>query len=205
MEKEKKFILMNIDDKRSKKIAEVMGNATCKKIIDYLTYNSEKSEEDIAKSLGIKLNTTEYNLKKLLESGLVEKTKNFFWSKKGKKIPLYKLAKKHIVISPSRFKPDFTALKSILPVVFVSGIGGIVFRQFYFAGKKAIEQVAVTGSRAAPELATASNDAGVFSQSIEKTSSLVATSSPFLFWIIGGILTGLLIYFIVNLLVRRSK
>lgn len=121
-EKDDKFILMNLDDKRSKKIAEVMGNETCKKIIDYLTDNSEKSEEDIANALNMKINTVEYNLKKLMESGLVEKTKNFFWSKRGKKIPLYKLAKKHIVISPRRTRPDFSALKTILPVIIIAAV-----------------------------------------------------------------------------------
>jgi len=116
-DKDDKFILMNMDDTRSKKIAEVMGNETCKKIIDYLTYNPEKSEEDIAKALEMKLNTVEYNLKKLIESGLVEQTKNFFWSKRGKKIPLYKLAKKHIVISPRASRPNLTLLKTIIPVI----------------------------------------------------------------------------------------
>ncbi len=108
---------MNLNDKRSKKIAEVMGNKTSKKIIDYLSYNSEKSEEDIAKALDMKINTVEYNLKKLLDSGLVEKSKKFFWSKKGKKIPLYKLAKKHIVISPKNSRPNFAGLKTIIPVI----------------------------------------------------------------------------------------
>jgi uncharacterized secreted protein with C-terminal beta-propeller domain len=116
-DKDDKFIMMNMHDKRSKKVAEAMGNETCKKILDYLTYNSDKSEEDIAKALGMKINTIEYNLKKLLDAGLVEKVKKFFWSKKGKKIPLYKLAKKHIVISPKYTRPDLTALKTIIPAV----------------------------------------------------------------------------------------
>jgi len=116
-DKDDKFILMNMEDKRSKKVAEVMGNPTCKKILDYLTYNSEKSEEDIANALDMKLNTAEYNLKKLLESGLVKKEKKFFWSKKGKKIPTYSLAKKHIVISPTNTKPSLNALKTIFPAI----------------------------------------------------------------------------------------
>ncbi len=113
-----KFIMMGLDDERSKKVAEVLGNKTCKKIIDYLSENKEASEKDIADALQIPINTTEYNLKKLLETGLVEKTKNFFWSKKGRKIDLYKIAKKHIVISP-RSKPTLTALKTIIPIIVV--------------------------------------------------------------------------------------
>jgi uncharacterized secreted protein with C-terminal beta-propeller domain/ribosomal protein S25 len=111
-----KFISINLNDKRSKKIAEVLGNKTCKKIIDYLAETKQVSEKDIADFLNIPINTAEYNLKKLLETGLVEKTKNFFWSKKGKKILMYKLAKKHIIISP-KSKPNLTALKTIIPVI----------------------------------------------------------------------------------------
>jgi len=112
--KDDKYVLMNMNEPRSKKIAEALGNKTCKKILDYLADNSEKSEEDISKVLNIKLNTTEYNLKKLLDAGLIEKNKNFFWSKKGKKIALYSLAKKHIIISPSSMKVSPSALRGIL-------------------------------------------------------------------------------------------
>ncbi len=113
-----KFIMMGLDDERSKKVAEVLGNKTCKKILDYLADNKEASEKDIADALGIPINTAEYNLKKLLETGLVEKAKNFFWSKKGRKIDMYKIAKKHIVISP-KSKPTLTALKTIIPVLMI--------------------------------------------------------------------------------------
>ncbi|MFH1585926.1 MAG: beta-propeller domain-containing protein [archaeon] len=113
-----KFIMIGLEDERSKKVAHILGNKTCKKIIDYLSETKEASEKDIADALGIPLNTTEYNLNKLIHAGLVDKTKNFFWSKRGKKIPMYKLARKHIVISP-RSSPSMTALKAIIPVVAV--------------------------------------------------------------------------------------
>src|SRR3989344_4521204 len=121
-----KFILMNLDDKKSKKIAEILGNKTCKKILDYLTDNSEASEKDIADALNIPINTAEYNLKKLLDAGLVEKTKNFFWSKKGKKIPMYKLAKKHIVISPKSTRPNLIGLQALLPLIAIFAVALIL-------------------------------------------------------------------------------
>ena len=125
MTKDKKFILMNLDDERSKKVAEVLKSETCKKILDYLAENKEKSEEDIAKDLKIPINTVEYNLKKLFESGLIEKAKKFFWSKKGKKIILYKPANRHIVISPKR-RPSKEELKTILPVI-IAAVALIAF------------------------------------------------------------------------------
>ena len=87
----------------------------------------EASEKDISDALKIPINTAEYNLNKLIKSGLVEKTKNFFWSVKGKKIPMYKLARKHIIISPSK-KPSMDYLKSILPIAFIGGIFSVFIK-----------------------------------------------------------------------------
>jgi predicted transcriptional regulator len=82
---EKKYILLSLEDPKSKKLSEVLGNKTCKKIIDFLTETKEASEKDISDALNIPLSTTEYNLKKLVGADLVEKTKNFFGAKKEKK------------------------------------------------------------------------------------------------------------------------
>jgi inhibitor of cysteine peptidase len=125
-----KFILMGLDDERSADVAEVLRNNTCKKILDYMAEEKEVSEKDIADAMKMPINTVEYNLKKLVKSGLVEKTKNFFWSVKGKKIPMYKLARKHIIISPNK-KFDMSYLKSILPIfaaiAFMAVLLGLIF------------------------------------------------------------------------------
>jgi DNA-binding transcriptional ArsR family regulator len=112
----KKFILMGVDDDSSKKVAEVLSNTTCKKILNYMSEANEVSENDISVALGIPINTVEYNLNKLIDAGLVEKTKNYFWSKKGKKISMFKVTNKHIVISP-KSKPTMSILKTIIPVI----------------------------------------------------------------------------------------
>jgi len=116
--KDNKFILLGLGDENSKEVAEVLGNKTCKKLLDFLGDVKEASEKDIADGLGMKLNTVEYNLKKLIKAGFIEKSKNFFWSVKGKKIRLYKLAKKHIIIGTK--KPNLNYLKSILPAILVA-------------------------------------------------------------------------------------
>ena len=115
-----KFILMGLDDENSKHMAEVLKSKTSKKILDFLADVKEASEKDIADGLEMPINTVEYNLKKLIKSGLVDKTKNFFWSVKGKKIPMYKLAKKHIVIGYK--KPNINYIKSLLPIILVAAI-----------------------------------------------------------------------------------
>ena len=125
---EKKFILISMDDEKSKHIADVLGNKTCKKIIDFLAEKAEASEKDIADFLKIPLNTTEYNLKKLIKSGMVETTKNHFWSTKGKRIPTYKLSNKSIIISPKT--SNASKVKSILSVLGITAIATILVKLF---------------------------------------------------------------------------
>jgi uncharacterized secreted protein with C-terminal beta-propeller domain len=114
-----KFVMMGLGDDRSKYVAEVLGNKTCRKIVDFLADVKEASEKEISEGLKVPMNTVEYNLKKLVKAGLVEKTGNHFWSVKGRKIAMYKLARKHIVISPKIRKPSLDIVKSVLPVIFV--------------------------------------------------------------------------------------
>ena len=113
-----KFILMGLDDDNAKNVAEVLKSKTAKKILDYLSETKEASEKDIADKLQLPINTIEYNLKKLISAGFVKKSSNFFWSVKGKKIPMYTLAKKHIIIGAK--KPTMNILKSILPLLIIA-------------------------------------------------------------------------------------
>ena len=72
---ENKFVLVSLNDKKLKQLSEVLQNKTCKKIIDYLTNESEASEGDLVDNLTLPASSVHYSIKKLLESGLVEKTK----------------------------------------------------------------------------------------------------------------------------------
>ncbi len=119
-----KFILMGLNDESSKNVAEVLKSEKAKKILDFLGDIKEASEKDISDKLSMPINTVEYNLKKLVKSGLVDKSKNFFWSVKGKKIPMYKLAKKHIIIGHK--KPSASYIKSILPVIVALALVAVV-------------------------------------------------------------------------------
>lgn len=118
---EEHFIMVSLEDSASKVIAEVLGSKTCKKIISCLADINEASEKDLADKLALPINTVEYNLKKLVESGFVQKRKNFFWSKKGKKIPMYELTNKSIVLSPRRKISE--KIKSIVPAFILTLTG----------------------------------------------------------------------------------
>ncbi|MEK6895335.1 MAG: helix-turn-helix domain-containing protein [Nanoarchaeota archaeon] len=181
---EKKFILMSLDDEKSKNIADILGNKTCKKIIDFLSDQKAASEKDIADALKMPLNTIEYNLKKLVESGLIEKTKNFFWSSRGKKIPTYKISNKSIIISPSRSVSS--KLKSIVPVAL---IGGVVAAIIGFVNKPNVamskEDVFLQASAATNEIASNSN-------------LLFSQPSPIWMWFFAGVVFTLILFILLN-------
>ena len=79
-------MLFSLEDTRIKSISEILGSKTSKKIIDFLSDVREASEKDISEKLKIPMNTVEYNLKKMIQAGIVEETKNFFWSQKGRNV-----------------------------------------------------------------------------------------------------------------------
>lgn len=118
----KKYVMVSFDDERIAGISEVLANKKCKKILNFLIEKKEASQKDISDSLKIPMNTLDYSVKKLLQSGLVEKSKKFFWSKKGKKIINYKVSNTSIVISPKSSK-TFSKFKSIAPAVLLSAVG----------------------------------------------------------------------------------
>ena len=111
--------MFSLEGQESKQIGEILGNENCKKILALLA-EKDLSETDLARELGIKVNTLEYNLKKLISLGLVERV-NHFWSSRGKKIPIYRAANKHIMISPNIKARGFllTGLLAIIAAVII--------------------------------------------------------------------------------------
>jgi len=92
--------MISLEDEKSRKLGEAISNPTCKKIISLLA-EKELSATEISREIKIPMNTLDYNLKKLISSGIIEKSKHF-WSVKGKKIPTYKVVNKVIVIQPKK-------------------------------------------------------------------------------------------------------
>ncbi len=179
---EKKYLLVSLEDERAKKISEVLGSKTCKKIIDFLAEENEASEKDIADSIKLPLNTTEYNLKKLLHAEIVEKTQNFFWSAKGKKIPMYRLSDKSIVISPKSSK--LIGIKSILPVALISGIGALVIRQYFILKNSSLDIKSYEN---------------IFSGASEfAVESSAATQSNVWLWFFAGAIFSLFVIILIN-------
>jgi len=148
MDKEK-FVLVSLKESKTKKIADVLTNNTSREILDFLSEKKEATEGEIAKELKVPIITVHYNVKALLDSGLIESTQ-FRWSEKGKKMDIYKVARKYIVIAPR----DVSGLKNKLKDIFLIFIVGIVaaglihiFTQIKLSGveQKALSETVSTG------------------------------------------------------------
>ena len=175
-----KYLLFSLDEEKAKKLGEVISSQTCKRIVNLLA-EKDASESDIAKELKLPLNTVDYNIKKLLESSIIEKSKNFFWSTKGKKIEIYKVANKLIVISPKKSN-IYSKLKGVVPVALISGILTAFLYWYYKSAnftRNTMEKTSNLGIESALNVPTTMNE-------MAKTG--VSTSSlPWLWFLIGSL------------------
>ena len=187
--------MFSMEDEKIESLAKVLSNKTCKKILEFLAETKEASEQDIAKSLGMPLNTVEYNLKTLLEVKLIEKTKNFFWSQKGKKIPTYKVSNKSIIISP---KHDFSKLKMFLPTALISIIGALILRQIV-SSKEAVNTIAQksTDMMAAAPSAAGSSASESISIASQQSIKLIPAGDVWA-WFLFGTLFAVILFIVLN-------
>ncbi|MCX8194400.1 MAG: helix-turn-helix domain-containing protein [Candidatus Pacearchaeota archaeon] len=183
----KKYLLVSLEDARTKKLADVLSNKTCKRIIDVLS-EKEATKTEISKILKAPLNTIEYNVNKLVDAGLIEKSKNYFWSAKGKKIEIYKISNKSIVISPK----TSSKLKTLLAALGISGLATAFISlmklspQPLYAEREVTEQAGKGMLKAVPEVLT----------------DISSATTPFYlqpwFWFLVGALFALVIFIILN-------
>ena len=117
-----KFLMVSLQEDKARHISQVLSNASCRKILDYLS-EREATESELAKKLGIPISTAHYNITQLVKSNLVV-AEEFHYSKKGKEVLHYKLANKYIIIAPRSTHGIKTKLKSIIPAVLIIALGG---------------------------------------------------------------------------------
>lgn len=120
---EEPFMLVSLEEAKSKKLAQVLSNDTATKILSLLT-KGKATESDIAKKLNIPISTIHYNLKQLVEAKLVT-TREFHYSTKGREVLHYQLANKYIIIAPQEERESFLQkLKGLLPATIIAlGVG----------------------------------------------------------------------------------
>lgn len=187
------YILVSLDDEKSKIVAEVLASQTCKKIISYLSENKEASQKDLSVALKIPMNTVEYNIKKLVSSGFIQKRKNFFWSKKGKKIVMYELSKKSVIISHK--KTVSNKLKSIVPAFILTG--ALTFAIYAYEKIKGVSTNVLRVSKDTMYAASENIVSGT-TASATPTDLITATPNPLWLWFLVGGLLSIFIISIVN-------
>ncbi|MEK7173385.1 MAG: helix-turn-helix domain-containing protein [Patescibacteria group bacterium] len=189
----KNFLLLSLGDSKTKKIANIVSNESCRKILDYLS-DKEAAESEIAKALNIPISTVHYNLKQLTDAGLLI-AEEFHYSEKGKEVYHYKLANKYIIIAPKKTSGIREKLMGILPAALVAaGAAGIIqLVNNYFS------KAAAVGDFAAAKSAMMQESALAMAAEAPAEAAPLLTQNPAL-WFLMGALFALLIYLIIGMI-----
>lgn len=215
-----KFVLVSLKEDKAKQLAQVIANESCRKILDYLA-EKEATETELAEKLQIPISTVHYNLKHLMDGGLVT-VDEFHYSEKGKEVNHYKLANKYIIIAPKTTYGIKEKLKTILPVALLAAVGaGFVqlYTQYFGAGaiKSALMQEAAREAPAVMEEAvtaakpmmdklveeaamTAAEEAPAVAA---KAAEAAAAAPNYALWFLVGAVFAIVLYLIVSKIRER--
>lgn len=229
---DKNFLLLSLDDDHAKKVANILSNKSCAKILKFVT-SQKATASEIAKELKIPLSTVHYNLKQLLKAKLIQ-ANEFHYSEKGKEVLHYTVANKYIVIAPSQDKEGFLEkLKTILPIAGVIAIGGFLVSllsktaksamlsapkmldsaSFARAGADVMMESALQGVNEVATFAAQNVSTTVAQSSTQPISDVVLHSSPTWFsvlvqqqwfWFVVGSLFALGAYYLVKFLLKKK-
>ncbi|MBI2208738.1 helix-turn-helix transcriptional regulator [Candidatus Woesearchaeota archaeon] len=190
----KNFLLLSLEDSKTKKIANIVSNESCRKILDHLL-DKEATESEIAKALNIPISTVHYNLRQLTDAGLLI-AEEFHYSEKGKEVYHYKLANKYIIIAPKKTSGIREKLMGILPAALIAaGAAGIIqLVNNYFSKTVVAEDFAVAKSAMVQESALAMAAEAPAGQAAPLLTQNLAL------WFLMGALFALLIYLIIGMI-----
>ena len=132
------------------------------------------------------MNTIEYNLNKLLEVGLIKKSKNFFWSKKGKKIVMYRVSNKSVIISPKSSNISSKA-KNLAVTLGLTGVGAFIVNQINKI-PRTVREISYGTDEALMAAAPAATE----------LTNTISTQIPIWIWFLIGAIFALTIFMILN-------
>ncbi len=199
-----KFILVSLEDKKAKELANVISNDTSRKILDFLSDRSS-TEGEIAKKLNLPASTVHYNVQNLLKQNLIE-VRNFYWSEKGNKVLVYTVSKKLIVIAPKNMRIK-TRLKDLIPVSLAVVVATAIIHFFTEFTKK----IDYFGEAPKEQLMMASQGVMENSDLIVGTSarsviSATEFSEPnYALWFFFGSVFVIIVGFLINYLMLRKQ
>lgn len=189
------FLLVDLNEPKTKKLAETITSDTSRKILNHLA-EKEETEANIAKLLNLPISTVHYHLQKLQEALLIT-AEEFHYSQKGREVLHYKLANKYIIIAPKAVSGLKEKLKGILPAVLaVLGISAVI--KFMQATSQAVPRMEAAESLAA-------DAAPAMAMKVAQGTSVVQTQPDIALWFLVGSLAALLIYLIIELVKEKMK
>ena len=192
-----KFLLVSLQEDKAKKLAQVITNDSCRKILDYLA-DKEATESELAKQLNLPISTVHYNLKQLVDGGLIV-AEEFHYSQKGKEVLHYKLANKYIIIAPKSTYGIKERLKSLLPVALLVAAAGFVLQFISRTATKSVPEVSMMQKALVAEEAAAQ----ISDQTMTATAANIPEiAQPFYqsitFWFIVGAVFAIITYVIIE-------
>lgn len=130
-----KLMMLSLDD--AKRVSKALSNETAVQILSHLA-DHEASETQIAQALDMPLSTVHYNVKQLVDAGLLI-AEEFHYSEKGKEVNHYKLANKYIVIAPKKDDSFMERMRNYLPAFAIAAGAAIILKamQVLSAGETA--------------------------------------------------------------------
>ena len=186
------FLLVDLNETRTKKLAETITSNTSRKILNHLT-EKDDSEANIAKDLDIPISTVHYHLQKLQQAKLVI-AEEFHYSKKGREVNHYKLANKYIIIAPKKVSGLKEKLKGILPVAAAAlGISAVI---------KLVTKTSGTLPTAMAEAALAPEAP---SMAADTTMMVVNQQPDIAFWFLAGSVATMILYLIMAIINEKFK
>lgn len=194
---ENNFLLVDLNETKTKKLAETITSDTSRKILNHLT-EKDDTEANLAQKLALPISTVHYHLQKLQQTGLVV-VEEFHYSKKGREVNHYKLANKYIIIAPRNVSGLKEKLKNILPVAGIALGLSAVLKIFFksFASVSGKLEPFVAEQVAAPATESAVKDAVVeeilLEKSIEPTVPVIQ-QPDIAFWFFLGSMATIIIY-----------
>jgi DNA-binding transcriptional ArsR family regulator len=193
------YLLVSLDEEKSKTLAQVLSNDTARKILDHLSKKEHATETDISKDLKVPLSTVHYNLDLLVKADLVS-NQSFTYSEKGKEIVHYVLSNKYVIIAPKRTDFLKEKLRQFLPVLLITtGISlGIKYflraQQTVYAAAPMLQKAAADSSEA---VATGMRSA---------VETPITQTQEFAVWFLFGSVAALVIYFVwAEIILKKIK
>ena len=200
------FVLVSLKEDKAKKLAQVITNESCKKILDYMTEH-EATESELAEKLGLPISTVHYNLQHLIDSGLIT-ADEFHYSEKGKEVNHYKLANKYIIIAPKSTWGIKEKLKSILPAALIAVAAAGFIQVFYkyfaktaaFGMEQASRSSGVLKQEVMEEVAPMAAD-----KAVERAAEIpqIILEPNIALWFLYGALFVSVVYLVINIIRKK--